>query len=321
MVARMKILIGYDGSECSDEALDDLRRAGLSLEAEAVVLSVADVFLPPPVTEADEAFPLYVPAGVKRAHERAAQAVGEARAMAERAARLVRKNFPGWDVSAEACADSPAWALISKADRWKPDLVVVGALGHTVLGGRLILGSVSQRVLYEARSSVRVARGKAKRDGLPARVLVGTDGSPDADAAIDAVAARAWPKGSEARLVAVLDTLMSVTRDPSEPSMVKWVEADDEKDWEWARGVFETSAARLRTAGLAASVHIRKGNPKHVLVEEAEDWGADSIFVGAKGVRGVDRLLLGSVSAAVAARAHCSVEVVRPPKQGPRSQE
>lgn len=47
------------------------------------------------------------------------------------------------------------------------------------------------------------------------------------------------------------------------------------------------------------------------LVEEAETWNADCVFVGAKGTRGIERLLLGSVSSAVAARAHCSVEVVR----------
>jgi nucleotide-binding universal stress UspA family protein len=54
-----------------------------------------------------------------------------------------------------------------------------------------------------------------------------------------------------------------------------------------------------------------------VLITEAEDWDADCIFVGAKGMRGIERLLIGSVSAAVAARAHCSVEVVR----GPNSAE
>jgi nucleotide-binding universal stress UspA family protein len=59
-------------------------------------------------------------------------------------------------------------------------------------------------------------------------------------------------------------------------------------------------------------VQLKKGDPKQILIEEAESWQADSIFVGAKGMRGIERLLLGSVSAAVAARAHCSVEVVRP---------
>jgi nucleotide-binding universal stress UspA family protein len=310
---RMKILIGYDGSECADAALEDLRRAGLPRKAEAVVLSVADVFLPPPVSEADDTFPFYVPPGVKRAHERAARALDEARALAERTTVRVKESFPGWEVRAEASADSPAWALVSKSYEWKPDLVVVGAQGHTNLGGRLILGSISQRVLYEACCSVRVARdGERKGVNDAVRLVVGVDGSAGAEAAVEAVAARSWPAGSEVRLVSVLDTFMWVKPNPEEPSVLRWVEADDEKDWVWVREVFEPAAEILRAAGLTATVELRKGNPKQVLVEEAEGWDADCVFVGAQGMRGVERLLMGSVSAAVAARAHCSVEVVRP---------
>ncbi len=312
MNERMKILIGYDGSECADAALEDLRRAGLPRSAEAIVLTVADVFLPPPVSEVDDTFPLYVPPGIKRAHERAAHALGEARALAEHTAARVRESFPGWDVSAEATADSPAWALVCKSFEWEPDLIVVGAQGHTNLGGRLILGSVSQRVLYEARCSVRVARdGRRKGPDDPVRIVVGVDGSTGAEAAVEAVAARVWPAGSEVRLVSVLDTFMWVEPDTREPAVVMWVEAEDEKDWECVRATFEPSAERLRAAGLRATVELRKGHPKQVIVEEAEGWGADCVFVGAKGMRGVERLLMGSVSAAVAARAHCSVEVVR----------
>jgi len=71
-------------------------------------------------------------------------------------------------------------------------------------------------------------------------------------------------------------------------------------------------AAPLRTRGLTVSSVIKEGDPKHVLLDEAERWGADCIFVGARGLSRVERFLLGSVSAAVAARAHCSVEIVRP---------
>ena len=312
MNGKMKILIAYDGSECADAALDDLRRAGLPGAAEVLLVSVADVFLPPPNEEGvDDTFPMYVPDGIRRAYERAAKAVEKARELAERAAERVRKMFPGWDARSDAYADSPAWAVIRTADEWQPDLVIVGAQGHTVLGGRLILGSVSQRVLYEARCSVRVGRNPKSDADSPVRIIVGTDGSPDAEAAIEAVAARSWPAGSEARVVSVLDTVICVTPDSSQPSELKWVEAGEEEESGWLRQRFEPAAGKLRQAGLNASVVMLNGNPKSVLIEEAEEWGADSIFLGAKGVRGIDRLLLGSVSAAVAARASCSVEIVR----------
>lgn len=313
MNEKMKILIAYDGSDCADAALEDMRRAGLPAASEAVILTAADVFLPPPFNEeVDNTFPLYVPDGVRRAHEHAARAVKEASELAEGAAARVQASFPDWKVSFEACADSPAWAVIKKADEMKADLVIVGAQGHNLLGGRLILGSVSQRVLYEARSSVRVARYSRGSTDAPLRILIATEGSLDAEAALEAVARRTWPAGSEACLLCVLDTVMAIKPNPDEPTVVKWVEVGDEEDWEWVRKTFEPSAEKLRKAGLTASVITRKGNPKSIVVEEAEQWGADSIFLGAKGMRGIDRFLLGSVSAAVSARAHCTVEVVRP---------
>jgi len=48
-----------------------------------------------------------------------------------------------------------------------------------------------------------------------------------------------------------------------------------------------------------------------LLLSEAENWGADSIFIGARGLGGFGLCYLGSVSSAVTARAHCTVEIVR----------
>lgn len=318
MTEKMKVLVAYDGSEWADAVLDDLKRAGLPLSLSTVVLAVADVFIPPSDEEqAGEATHYYVTPGIRRAHEHAARELDEARGLAETAVERLKADFPAWEVRAEAHADSPAWAVIKKSDEWRPDLIVVGSQGHAGLGGRLILGSVSQRVLYEARCSVRVARSSRTKDvNSPVRLVIGTDGSPDAGAAIEAVAARSWPKGSEARIISALDTVLAVTPDDLQPSVVKWLEVGDEGEAELLRQVFEPSAETLRRAGLDTSVVLRKGNPKRVLVEEAEEWGADSIFVGAKGLRGIDRLLLGSVSASVAGRAPCSVEIVRRPVYG-----
>ncbi len=312
MNEKMKILIAYDGSECADAALEDLENAGLPNTGEAIVMSVADVLLPPPINEAvDNTFPMYVPAGVRRALERAERKVKEAETMARRASEQVKKSFPDWQVHHRALADSPAWALIRSEPDWKADLIIVGAHGHSVLGGRLILGSVSQRVLYEASCSVRVARSRRRETDAPLRLIIGVDGSPHSHAAVDALCKRAWPTGTEVRLLAVVDTVMAITPDPSQPSIVKWIEVGDEDTWDQVRQVFEPAAGKLRSAGLSAAVMIRRGNPAEQLIEEAESWSADCIFVGAKGMRGIERLLLGSVSSAVAARAHCSVEVVR----------
>jgi nucleotide-binding universal stress UspA family protein len=312
MSERMKILIGYDGSECAEAALQDLNRAGLPAEADVLVISVADVFLAPPIKKAD-AFPQKVPAAVKRAHEHAAQEIEQAHDLAQKAKTKLARLFPHWEIRAEACGDSPVWALVKRAYKWKPDLIVVGAHGHSALGGRLILGSVSLRVLYEAGTTVRVARGQVGVDNLPVHIIVGMDGSTNSQAALNAVAERSWPKGSEVRLITALDTVLCLGAVSEEDSKtIKWFEVSNENDLIYLRNSFESFAEKLRTAGLTVSLEFRKGDPKQILIEEAESWQADSIFVGAKGMRGIERLMLGSVSAAVAARAHCSVEIVRP---------
>ena len=307
----MKILIGYDGSEYADAALQDLQRAGLGADVEALVMTVADVFVPMPLDEeVENTVPMYIPPAIKRAHERAEHKLAEATDIARRVSEQIRSIFPAWRVSAGAEADSPAWALIRKADSWKPDLIVIGARGHAVFGGRLILGSISQRVLYEARCSVRIARASDNHD-KPVRLLIAIDNSADSNAAVEAVCNRHWPSGTEVGLLAVVDTVMPLTSNPSEPSAMKWIDVADESNWSQVREIFEPAAQRIRSAGLHAEVLIRRGNPADEILEEAQTWGADCIFVGARGMRGVDRLLLGSVSSAVSSRAHCSVEVVR----------
>ena len=204
--------------------------------------------------------------------------------------------------------------IIRTADQWKPDLIVMGAHGHAVFGGRLILGSISQRVLYEARCSVRIARSSRKNGDKPVRILIAVDNSPDSSAAVGAVCSRMWPKGAEVGLIAVVDTVLAITPNPAEPSVRSGLKSLMKKNWDQVRQIFEPSAEKLRAAGLHAEILIRRGHPADQILEEAHTWGADCIFVGAKGTRGIDRLLLGSISAAVSARANCSVEVVRPKK-------
>ena len=302
----MNILIAYDGSDCADRAIDDLRRAGLPPKAKATILSAADVLLPVPPASSYEvvelAFSEDLPAAVLDARKRARRAVDEARDLAVAASERVKTIFPEWEVSVEAVGDSPAWAVIKKAEEWKADLIVVGSHGRSAVG-RLILGSVSQKIVTKADCTVRVARSQAVEKDSPAQLLIGVDGSAGSEAAVRAVRERVWPPGTQARLVAVLDPMMRTA--------VESIKAADRDEHDWVRRMVDAAANELRAAELVVSSVIREGDPRRMLVDEAEECGTDSIFVGARGLRRIERFLLGSVSAAVAARAHCSVEVVR----------
>src|SRR5262245_35603887 len=163
----MKILVAYDGSQGADDALDDLPRAGLPPLAEALIVSVAEVFAP---STAAAAATGPVPPAVRQAWAEATQAVKASRTCTLQGRARVQALFPGWQVRAEATADSPAWGVIKQADTWQPDLIVVGSYGRSVLG-RLVLGSVSQTLMTEAHCSVRVARRHDRAGMAPARLV------------------------------------------------------------------------------------------------------------------------------------------------------
>src|SRR5690606_18078980 len=77
--------------------------------------------------------------------------------MASGAADRVRSRFPDWTVAGEGLTGKPTVDLIRIADEWQPELIVIGSHGRGFIG-RAILGSVSLKVLHEARSSVRIVR-------------------------------------------------------------------------------------------------------------------------------------------------------------------
>lgn len=315
MSEKMRLLIGYDESECADAALDDLTRAGLPENAKAHILSIAEIWLPPPPPPAyeiiEQAREVKVPADLRHVYTRGCKAAKAALTAAEGARDRVKAMFPKWEVTAESACGSPAWELIFKADEWKPDLIVVGSHGRTALG-RLILGSVSQRVLTEARCTVRVARGRVEEPGTPVRLVVGIDGSPASEAAVRVIAARNWPSNSEVKLVAVDDPFVPEYLGKVIPPLADIIEEDREEERSWATQITRGSLALLAGTNLKVTPVLREGDPKHELTKAAEEFGADCIFVGSTGFSNrVERFVLGSVSAAVAARAHCSVEVVR----------
>lgn len=309
----MKILVAYDGSACSEAAIDDLVQAGLPVSGETLVLSVVETWLPPKGSEGGLAENPYIEQIVAQHRQRAEKLVAETQSLAERGGDRVRVALPGWSVTAEGTYGSPAWELLSRADALKPELIVIGSHGYSTIE-RMILGSISQKVLTEAHCSVRIARGKVEVDRGPNRIIIGFDLSIGAQRAVDAVASRNWPEGTTVRLVAVTDPVTTSGVGAVVPLVQQSVAEINATDRELISSAGASALERLAGSGLDASLDVLAGNARSLLVDEAESWNADSIFVGANayGSR-LERFLIGSTSAAVAARAHCSVEVVRVP--------
>ncbi len=310
----MKILIGYDGSKSAEASLDDLQGAGLPTDCDALVFSIAEVWLPPQSFNGNGSgikFDAETEKHLQKHFEKNKRAVREAEILASHAGERLRANFPGWKIKTEATYGSPGWEILDKADVFEPDLIVVGSHGRSAVG-RLFFGSISNKVLTEAKCSVRVARGKIEVDPLPVRVVIGFDGSPGAKAAVAAVAERKWREYSEIRLIAASSQAAPVAIERFVAPIAHGFEDEDKAESEWIKKLAESSLRILHDAEIDATLQITAGNPKQVLIEEAEKWHADSIFVGASSfVSRLERFLLGSTSAAVAARASCSVEVVR----------
>jgi nucleotide-binding universal stress UspA family protein len=311
----MKLLIAYDGSKCADAALDDLTHAGLPEKGEALVMSVAEVWLPPPPPSLYEIVEMAAttkgPLGLERKYMAGSQAVKDADGMAAKAATRFQANFPNWKVKHEAVWGSPNWELFAKAEEWKADMIVAGSHGRTAVG-RLFLGSISQWLLNEARCSVRVARGKLDEPDFPVRLLLALDGSRSSEKALEQIAARNWPAKSEVRVVTVDQPLELTYVGGVAPPLRRSVESFNKAEHKRSQRFVDAAARKLKSAGLRAMADVIEGDPKKVLVQVAEEWRADCIFVGATGLTNrFELFLLGSTAAAVSARAHCSVEVVR----------
>jgi nucleotide-binding universal stress UspA family protein len=153
------------------------------------------------------------------------------------------------------------------------------------------------------------------------RILLATDGSECSRVAVDEVARRPWPEGTEVRVISAAEAFVAV---PTEPWVIppQYGDQISTANREAAHAAADAAAEVVRV-GQGDSVSVTSavvvGAPKNAILEEAERYGADLIVLGSHGYRGIERFLLGSVSEAVATHAPCSVEIVR--CREPRSDE
>jgi nucleotide-binding universal stress UspA family protein len=288
----MKVLVAYDGSIFADAALNDLASAGLQRDVEIEVLTAY---------EAD--------GGMFELDSRHSAALHDAAiAMSERAAVRLRRSLPNAKVKAREASGSAASCILERAQAWQADLIVLGSHSHSAFG-RVLLGSVSHQVATHAHCSVRIARQQhpPERDG--SRIVVGLDGSPESERALRQVASRSWQPGSRAHLVTALHT--PDAEDYRSAELLAHREARLREALERVASLTQSLGERLTAAGLVVESVTREGDPSSALVEEARSLDADSIFVGVRSGHKLGRFVLGSISAAVATTAHCSVEIVR----------
>ena len=140
---------------------------------------------------------------------------------------------------------------------------------------------------------------------FPTTILLATDGSQEAELALSTAVDMATITNSELHLVTVAPGYPSY--DVNVPNVV-------EKLHEQAEKVLDEQAEKVqREGGTVAEKHFRIAERRRAqqIVQVAEDVGAGLIVMGSRGLGGVRRALMGSVSDSVVRHAHCPVMIVR----------
>jgi nucleotide-binding universal stress UspA family protein len=220
------------------------------------------------------------------------------------AALETAREDAGIEASIQAVGERvPPRALHAVAADQDADAIVVGSSHHGKIG-RVLLGDVAADTLADAPCAVAIApRGQALRNGGITRIGVAFDGSPEAEAAVDAAAELAGETGAAIELVTVIHP-------PSPWGLASgyafdWTEVESE----------------LRTAALAA-LDRRIDDFEGVRAEGRVVVGVtgtaltafsktvDMLFTGSRGGGVAHRLVLGSTSRHLAAHAASAIVVV-----------
>ncbi|HSL01608.1 MAG TPA: universal stress protein [Rubrobacteraceae bacterium] len=150
---------------------------------------------------------------------------------------------------------------------------------------------------------------------FPTKILLAMDGSEEAHLALQTATDLAKRTGSELHVVYVeaasyvfpTTDWESLGGEDSLPTRM------DEVAKETAKSKVDKQVQIVREAdGEIAGAHARVGYPDAEIVDLAEDLGAGLIVMGSRGLGGLRRALIGSVSDSVVRHAHCPVMVVRP---------
>ena len=159
---------------------------------------------------------------------------------------------------------------------------------------------------------------------FPTKILLAIDGSESATHATQAAVELSKNTDSELHVLYVGEDPYSAAlsypgpTDPegvkqADPALVEELERLYEQE---ARQVLDAEVEKVRAVGgTVAEVYLRTGSPAAEVVDLAEELGVGLVVVGSRGLGGIRRALIGSVSDSVVRHAHCPVLVVRKEKQ------
>ncbi|QLH82887.1 universal stress protein [Halosimplex pelagicum] len=287
------ILIPTDGSAHAERAARHAVSLAEAFDATVTVLGVADL---------NRAAGAFSAGGID--DEFRERVRGDAESAVEEAAALADDRVP---VETAVVDGDPAKAIVDYADEGEFDAVAMGTHGRRGLS-RLVFGSVARYVVRHTTRPVLTAR-ETDADAVTDYddVLVPTDGSDAAEAAIDHGLAVADAFDATVHAVNIVDLSGMAAGSGVEPPTSQL-----ERYTEAGEAAVEAVAERARAEGLDAVTAVEHGFPAadlHDYVDEAE---VDLVAMGTHGRTGIDRVLLGSTTERVLSRSPAPVLAVHP---------
>jgi nucleotide-binding universal stress UspA family protein len=294
----MRVVIALEPQTDPGWVTAGLRIVPLTDPLDVVLVSALDVPHPPLTSPGPAARRLYggAIAGLRREVQQGAEAVVET-VRAELRPRAA-------SVSVRIVDGRPVPTILLAARSWGADLILVGASSRGALR-RTLLGSVSDEVVRAAPCPVLVAKRHATQ---LARMLVATDGSLHAEAALRFLAALPVPPTVELRVCAVSETPVALPGSESRAATLLLL-VDTEK-----RTAVQavTKALDILTA-LSCPIQssVRHGDAGRELADEVRRWVPDLLVLGARGRTAGSTVPLGRVTESLLRQAPCPTLVYR----------
>jgi nucleotide-binding universal stress UspA family protein len=196
-------------------------------------------------------------------------------------------------------------AILRASEKMDADCIAVGSRGMSDVPGYL-LGSVSRKVVTHASCSVLMVKG-ALTGSLP--VVLALDGSKASKRAIRKIIT--WLNPDEVSLHAVSVVPERLTDLGLEILGKRQAKAFMAPVRKQTQVLLADVRKNFLKAGFQVDTELLEGNPRTQIVEAAQRLKTPLVCVGSKGLSGIERFTLGSVSEWVSTYSPVSVLVMR----------